>query len=157
MTRFLRTVALWWLHTDASAAREEPAGSGSASGESANMEAAVFILSLVDCCALIFLSVYFVSFRKSWAEWRWLWLRTDADCLGSVCHSWGCMFIMCVLLGLTEAEVSLIPPVTGYITVINALYISITPCSDYYSVWSGMWLHQCSILLLQVKQSKSGW
>lgn len=26
------------------------------------MEAAVFILSLVDCCALIFLSVYFVSF-----------------------------------------------------------------------------------------------
>lgn len=29
------------------------------------MEAAVFILSLVDCCALIFLSVYFVSFRFS--------------------------------------------------------------------------------------------
>lgn len=28
------------------------------------MEAAVFILSLVDCCALIFLSVYFVSFSK---------------------------------------------------------------------------------------------
>lgn len=26
------------------------------------MEAVVFILSLVDCCALIFLSVYFVSF-----------------------------------------------------------------------------------------------
>lgn len=28
------------------------------------MEAAVFILSLVDCCALIFLSVYFVSFMS---------------------------------------------------------------------------------------------
>lgn len=28
------------------------------------MEAAVFILSLVDCCALIFLSVYFVSFSS---------------------------------------------------------------------------------------------
>lgn len=29
------------------------------------MEAAVFILSLVDCCALIFLSVYFVSFSHT--------------------------------------------------------------------------------------------
>lgn len=29
------------------------------------MEAAVFILSLIDCCALIFLSVYFVSFLRN--------------------------------------------------------------------------------------------
>lgn len=33
-----------------------------------NMEAAVFILSLVDCCALIFLSVYFVSFSIQWGR-----------------------------------------------------------------------------------------
>lgn len=71
VTRFLRTVALWGLDTDASA------GSGS---ESANMEAAVFILSLVDCCALIFLSVYFVSFRNA------------------VCHSW----LMCMMSGWLE-------------------------------------------------------
>ena len=31
-------------------------------GKRRKMEAAVFIVSLVDCCALIFLSVYFVSF-----------------------------------------------------------------------------------------------
>uniref|UniRef100_A0A9J7X1G5 Cornichon family AMPA receptor auxiliary protein 4 n=1 Tax=Cyprinus carpio carpio TaxID=630221 RepID=A0A9J7X1G5_CYPCA len=38
---------------------EESPGSRRESG-SAEMEAAVFILSLVDCCALIFLSVYFI-------------------------------------------------------------------------------------------------
>lgn len=36
-----------------------------------NMEAAVFILSLVDCCALIFLSVYFVSFSIQWVGRRY--------------------------------------------------------------------------------------
>ncbi|XP_016399640.1 protein cornichon homolog 4 [Sinocyclocheilus rhinocerous] len=42
-----------------SSEREESPGSGSETG-SAKMEAAVFISSLVDCCALIFLSVYFI-------------------------------------------------------------------------------------------------
>lgn len=45
-------------------------GSGSSESGSAKMEAAVFILSLVDCCALIFLSVYFVSFINASHEWR---------------------------------------------------------------------------------------
>lgn len=34
-----------------------------AAAEAARMEAVVFIFSLIDCCVLIFLSVYFVSLR----------------------------------------------------------------------------------------------
>jgi len=61
MIGFRQKVALVRFNTVGSAQEKNHTGSGRETG-SAEMEAAVFILSLVDCCALIFLSVYFVSF-----------------------------------------------------------------------------------------------
>lgn len=42
------------------------------------MEAVVFIVSLVDCCALIFLAVYFVSFLRFGSESAAWFAETEA-------------------------------------------------------------------------------
>ena len=57
------------------------------------MEAAVFILSLVDCCVLIFLSVYFVSFH---CVYFWWMLSVLAKAVGLV----KCSTVLLILTNL---------------------------------------------------------
>lgn len=60
--------AAWTLSQLRAAQTRQLSGNKNCTCGKGNMEAAVFILSLVDCCALIFLSVYFVSFSIQWGR-----------------------------------------------------------------------------------------